>query len=137
MTGDPAKAFLGTGWAFPPRLGSDGRWMRASHGEDVRQAITVILGTEPGERLMRPDFGAGLRGFVFEPVNATTLAAIEARVRGSLTDWEPRVDVVTVTVTHSGPLPGTVLIDISYRVRTTNTLENIVYPFYLEEGAGP
>ena len=42
---------------------------------------------------MRPDFGAGLSQFVFEPVNPTTLARVEARVSDSLIAWEPRIDI--------------------------------------------
>jgi phage baseplate assembly protein W len=128
---DPARAFLGVGWAFPPRLQPDGRIAEAVYDEDVREAITIVLGTDPGERVMRPDFGAGLNQFVFEPVNATTLAQVEARVRDSLITWEPRIDVEQVQVTPDG---STLLIEVSYRVRATNSLQNLVYPFYLEEG---
>ena len=128
---DPAEAFLGVGWAFPPRLRPDGRIAEAAYEEDVREAITIVLGTSPGERVMRPDFGAGLNQFVFEPVNPTTLARIEARVRDSLITWEPRIDIDQVKVTPDG---STLLIELSYRVRATNSQHNLVYPFYLQEG---
>lgn len=128
---DPARAFLGVGWAFPPRLEPDGRIAEAAYEEDVREAIIIVLGTNPGERVMRPDFGAGLNQFVFEPVNAATLARVEAQVRDSLIAWEPRIDVDQVQVTPDG---STLLIDLTYRVRATNTLSNLVYPFYLQEG---
>jgi hypothetical protein len=128
---DPARAFLGVGWAFPPRLQPDGRIAEAVYEEDIREAITIVLGTNPGERVMRPDFGAGLNQFVFEPVNPTTLARVEARVRDSLIAWEPRIDVEQVQAIPDG---SALLIELSYRVRATNTLQNLVYPFYLEEG---
>jgi len=128
---DPARAFLGVGWAFPPQLGPDGRIAEAVYEEDVREAIIIVLGTNPGERVMRPDFGAGLNQFVFEPVNAGTLARVEARVRDSLITWEPRIDVDQVQVTPDG---STLLIELTYRVRATNSLHNLVYPFYLQEG---
>ena len=128
---DPARAFLGVGWAFPPGLQPDGRIAEATCEEDVREAITIVLGTNPGERVMRPDFGAGLNQFVFEPVTPATLARVEARVRDSLITWEPRIDVDQVRVTPDG---STLLIELSYRVRATNSLQNLVYPFYLQEG---
>jgi phage baseplate assembly protein W len=132
---DPARAFLGIGWAFPPRVEPDGQVAEAVYEQDVREAIRIILETAPGERVMRPDFGSGLRTLVFEPVNVTTVARVQASVRDALVNWEPRVDVLDVTVTPRGDPPSTLLIELSYRVRATNSLQNLVYPFYLEEGS--
>lgn len=106
----------------------------AVYDEDVRQAVRIILLTDHGERLMRPDFGAGLNAFLFEPLNATTLAAVKTRVEDALVDWESRIDVLSVVVTADAATVGSVLIDITYRVRLTNTVGNLVYPFYLGEG---
>ncbi len=130
-----AKAFLGVGWAFPPHLEPDETLALVAYEEDVQQAIRIILGTNPGERVMRPEFGAGLDTFVFEPVNATTLALVKTRVENALVDWEPRIDVVEVKVTTDPAERNTLLIEVSYRMRATNTLHNLVYPFYLQEGA--
>ena len=131
---DPARAFLGVGWAFPPALQKDGAVAEVAYDLDVQQAIWIILGTNPGERVMRPDFGAGLRDFVFEPVTTTTMARLRQRVQESLVAWEPRIDVERVTVSRTGERVGAVAIDIAYRVRVTNTRHNLVYPFYLAEG---
>ncbi|MEE8117615.1 MAG: GPW/gp25 family protein [Gemmatimonadales bacterium] len=131
----PEKAFLGIGWHFPFDLAEDGSVRVAVYEEDVRQAICIILGTNRGERLMRPDFGAGLQDFVFAPVSTTTARQIETRVRESLIDWEPRIDVESVAVAEAEPERNRFDIHVSYRVRATNTLHNLVYPFYLEERA--
>jgi uncharacterized protein len=131
---DPAKRFLGIGWAFPPGVEADGATAEAIYEEDVRQAIWIILGTNPGERVMRPDFGAGLRAFVFEPVNATSKARIRNRVEESLITWERRIDVETVQISSDASEPFRLMIEIQYRVRATNSIQNLVYPFYLEEG---
>src|SRR5512134_1905547 len=120
--GEDPKAFLGKGWAFPPRLEPDGGLAEVTHEEDVRQAILIILGTNPGERVMRPDFGAGLRAFVFEPVSAATMQRLETRVREALIDFEPRIDVMEVRVTAQDPARGVLLVDIRYRVRANNSL---------------
>jgi phage baseplate assembly protein W len=134
MTPDPKRAFLGVGWAFPVGLDA-GRTATAAYDDDIRQAINIIIGTNPGERLMRPDFGAGLQDFVFEPINTTTIATLQKRVQDSLIDWEPRIDVITVTVTNDTTEPALLMIQVAYKVRATNSLQNLVYPFYLEEGS--
>lgn len=131
---DPTASFLGRGWSFPVSVES-GETATAAYDEDVRQAILIIVGTNPGERAMRPDFGAGLAAFVFEPLNPATLEALRRRVLEALTDWEPRIDVDDVTATADAADPGKVLIGMSYRVRATNSHANLVYPFYLEEGS--
>ena len=84
---------------------------------------------------MRPTFGAGLNSFLFEPVNPTTMAALQTRVHDALIDWESRIDVMEVSVAPSPKSLSTVLIDITYRVRATNSVGNLVYPFYLGEGS--
>ncbi len=128
-----SRAFLGVGWAFPVAR-DKGDAAMAQGEEDIAQAIRVILGTNPGERVMRPDFGAGLKQFVFEPASTGTLELIRQRVEESLIDFEPRIEVLSVKVTTRDSGGQQVLIDVSYRVRATNTKHNLVYPFYLDEG---
>lgn len=129
-----AKAFLGVGWAFPPCETKAGATATAAYEEDVHQAILIILSTDWGERVMRPDFGAGLRSFVFGPLSQTMLQQVQTRVKESLVKWEPRIDVEGVNVTIDPDNQGCLLIAITYFVRVTNTLTNLVYPFFLEEG---
>lgn len=133
MTTQDDKAFLGRGWAFPVDTDADGSIRMAAYEEDIRQSIRIILGTAQGERVMRPDFGAGLEKLVFEPLNTTTLAMTRHRVEEALILWEPRIDSITVKV-RAVPDQGRIDIDLSYRVRATNTFYNLVYPFYLLEG---
>jgi Bacteriophage baseplate protein W len=134
-TVDERKAFLGIGWAFPVCLDKDGTISTVAYEEDIREAIRIILGTNRDERVMRPDFGAGLNTFVFEPVSPTTMQLVKKRVQDALVDWEPRIDVLDVTVSGDELEHNKLLIDVEYRVRATNTRANLVYPFYLEEGA--
>lgn len=132
-TGGQDKAFLGVGWAFP--IAADGGDVAlAAYEDDIRQAIRIILGTRPGERALRPDFGSGLADLVFEPMNTTTLTLARRRVEEALVRWEPRIDTLTVRVTAT-PADALLSIAIDYRVRTTNTFYNLVYPFYLAEGS--
>jgi len=134
---NPAKAFLGVGWSFPPCMEKDGSTSMAFYEQDVEQAILIILRTDWGERVMRPDFGAGLNSFVFGPINQTTMRMVQTRVEDSLVKWEPRIDVVQVRVTFDTTQISQLHIAITYRIRVTNTVHNLVYDFYLNEGAAP
>jgi phage baseplate assembly protein W len=127
--------FLGRGWAFPVAPDASGEAALVDGSDDVRQAILIILQTEPGERVMRPDFGAGLRGLVFEPINTSTLARVKHCVEQALISWEPRIILDLVNVTVPGTEMSRLDIEVRYRIRATNTFDNLVYPFYLQEGA--
>lgn len=128
-----AKTFLGRGWGFPVAADGRGAIALAEYEEDIRQAILIIVGTDPGERVMRPDFGAGLRALMFEPINTNTMALARHRVEQALILWEPRIDSIGVEV-RPEPKRGLLDIEVRYRVRRTNTFYNLVYPFYMQEG---
>ena len=133
MADATTSAFLGIGWGYPPTASVTGEVQTAAYEEDIRQAIWIILGTARGERLMRPDFGAGLDRLVFEPINTTTMSLVQHYAEEALVTWEPRIDSVAVAVSADAPR-GRLMLDVRYRVRTTNTFYNLVYPFYLMEG---
>jgi uncharacterized protein len=128
-----ADGILGRGWAFPVRPAPQGDVGMVAAEEDVRESIVLILETERGERVMRPDFGAGLRDFVFDPITTTTLALVRSRVEESLVAWEPRIDVDAVRVSDAEAAAGRLLISVDYRVRSTNSFYNLVWPFYVRE----
>jgi phage baseplate assembly protein W len=100
-------------------------------GADPKQAIELILGTAPGERPMRPEFGCGVHDFVFDSIDASTIGKMENAIRDALDHWEPRVVVETVEFDLSDVDEGRLMIDIGYRIRVTNTIRNLVYPFYV------
>lgn len=133
MSAADPRGFLGAGWAFPVALGEDGDVALVSHEEDIRQAILLILETEPGERAMRPELGAGLAALAFEPLGATTMALARHRVETALVTWEPRIDSIEVKAVAARER-GRLDLSIRYRVRSTNTFYNLVYPFHLQEG---
>lgn len=128
------KDFLGVGWSFPISLDGATEIATVAHEQDIREAIRIILGTSPGERVMRPDFGAGLEKFVFAPLNATTMTLVRDCVEQALIQWEARIQLLKVDVTADAYAQNKLLICIDYRVRSTNTFYNLVYPFYLIEG---
>ena len=131
----PARAYLGVGWSFPVKP-INGALTYAHYEDDVEQAIQVILLTSQGERVMRRQFGAGMREMVFEPNSETTRSRIAEQVRRALVDWEPRIKLERVEVTSSDSAPNVVLIHVDYVVVATNNFYNRVYPFYLLEARG-
>ncbi len=122
---------IGTGLAFPLGVSRSGVLAFARDDEDVRQAISIILSTAPGERPMRPEFGCGVHDYVFDVIDAATLGRMEEEIRKSLERWEPRIDVVDVGFELDPSAPGKLSITIGYRLRATNDVRNLVYPFYV------
>lgn len=119
---------VGPGFPFAP---VDGRLGLVSGRDKVRQSIALILETEPSERVMRPDFGCGLRRFLMRPNDAATRALIRREVELALDHWEPRIDDLDVTVV-AGAEPEVVEIAVSYRHRLDGSPDSLVFPFYLE-----
>ena len=126
--------FMGKGWSFPIQIDDDGRIEMARYEESIRQSIWIILGTARGERVMRPDFGCGIYDLVFAVNTPGTAGQLAIEVRRALLQWEPRIQVMDVQV-NPGTEIGELLININYQVRATNTVFNLVYPFYLERSA--
>jgi len=130
-----SASFLGRGWKFPIEVdATTGRFLLAEGEDDIAEAIRIILMTSRGERVMRPDFGCGLRDFAFGTTDETTLRLLETDITQAITVWEPRVTDVEVTAKLDPSHSGKLSIGIAYVVRSTNNLFNQVYPFYLEEG---
>jgi len=122
---------IGSGLAFPLQVDRRGGIALARDEVDVEQAIELILATAPGERPMRPEFGCGVHDFVFGSIDATTVGQMELAIRDALDRWEPRVVVESVEFNLDQVAEGRLIIDIGYRVRVTNTMRNLVYPFYV------
>ena len=129
-------SFLGRGWAFPVVPTAAGGIAWAEGAASIEQAIQIILETSPGERVMRPEFGCGIWELVMEANTAQLHGRVQARVREALVRWEPRIDVLDVRVDSPPEQKHVLFIRIDYRIRANNALYNLVYPFFLQEGAG-
>jgi len=125
------RDIIGTGVAFPLRVDAGGALALVQDEEDVHEAIELILGTSPGERPMRPQFGCAVHDYVFETVDAYTVGRLERAVRIALDRWEPRIEVLAVDIDPSQADRGELPIEITYRLRATNDVRNLVYPFYV------
>jgi hypothetical protein len=126
------RDFLGRGWRFPVAINRIGGIATSAQEENIRESMFIILGTAPGERIMRPDFGCDIHELVFAP-NSLGTAALAARYcEEALQKWEPRIVGVTARAEPSRDQPNRLDIRISYRIRATNHPANLVYPFYLQ-----
>ena len=132
---DERRDFLGRGWAWPPHLDPvTGRVATSAFEEDIRQAIRIIIETAPGERVMRPDFGCGIHELVFESLDSAMLQRVRAVVQDALVRYEARIEVLSVEAATDVSVDGQLIIEMEYRVRRTNQIGNLVYPFYFREG---
>ena len=123
--------FLGRRVAFPVHLGPDGAVALAAGPDAVEQSIRLILGTAPGERPMRPEFGCALHELVFDSLDVGLPSRVERVVRRALARWEPRIDVVDVAVAVDPDGPGVLHVVLDYRIKETNDPRNLVFPFYV------
>ena len=135
MKANNSREFLGVGWKFPLQVTPTGKIARARHEQRIEESIYLILSTAKGERVMLPEFGCGIHDLVFAPNNAGTIAMVVELVRKALTAYEPRIDVLDVTAMPGAGQPNLMLIKVDYRIRANNALGNMVYPFYIREGA--
>lgn len=126
-----SSQFVGAGWAFPLRTDPTGSIALVVREREIEEAIRLVLGTAPGERPMRPEFGCRIHDLVFGPANASTAGEIAAEVRAALERWEPRIEVQDVQVVFDAAATGTVYVDLHYAVLGVNDRRNLVFPFYV------
>ena len=130
------KNFLGRGWKFPVGVDRDGGLATSAYEQNIEEAIEIILGTAPGERVMRPDFGCAIHDLVFAPNNAETASKCAYLVGEALGLWEPRIQGVEVDADPDLHEDNRLNVRIHYAVRATNSVFNMVYPFYLRKEEG-
>ena len=123
--------FIGKGWRFPLATDATGGVALCGGSEDLERAMRLILGTAPGERPMRPEFGCGIHNYVFETADATTAGRLAWEVKESLARWEPRVDVQDVLVTVDEFDRNTLYLDIRYSPKGSYDRRSLVFPFYV------
>ena len=126
-----SPSFLGQGWSYPVQPGLTGALGLQAGPDKVMQSIWIILDTDPGERIMRPSFGCGLRRYLMKPNTSAIRALIHHDVDIALANFESRIQLTALSV-EPGEDPAMVLIRIGYVTVRDNRPGNLVYPFYLE-----
>jgi phage baseplate assembly protein W len=128
------RNLLGKGWSFPVTQNVKGNIAFSQYEKSIEESIRIILGTTPGERLMRPDFGCLINEIVFSPNTPRSITLAEQYIRDAIVKWEPRVILKEVRGERTSDNCVAVNIHINYEIRSVNTFFNMVYPFYLERG---
>lgn len=122
------KDFLGQGWGFPFGFDrADGGVSLSAHEENIRQSISLILGTRPGERQMLPEFGCNIHELMFSPNTRATATRVSHLVMEALARWEPRIEVTKVEAWPDGA--GTIRLMVQYTVRSTMTRQELSVAF--------
>lgn len=122
---------IGSGLSFPLQTNQRGVLALSEGVSDIEQAIRLILGTAPGERPMRPEFGCAVHDLLFDTIDAEMIGRVEKAVHGALARWEPRIEVSSLDFDLAEVDQGKLEITITYRVVSTSRLYNLVYPFYV------
>ena len=128
-------SFLGRGWSFPPRFNPIDRGVEmVAEEEDIRESLRILFSTAPGERVMHPSYGCGLKRMVFEQINETVRTEIKDLIERAILFFEPRITLERVELDDTQIFEGRLLILLEYTIRTINIRSNMVYPFYIREG---
>jgi len=127
--------FIGRGWSFPPNFSMDSNGVKMLEQEaDIASSLEILLGTVRGERVMLPQYGCNLDELIFESLDTRMKTLMTDKIESAILYHEPRIELEKVTLDDSRELEGVILIGITYRIKTTNSRFNFVYPFYKLEG---
>ncbi len=134
MSGEEQQTFLGRGWAFPPSFDRTSASVEMVENEpDIRESLEILLTTRIGERILEPRYGSDLNRFLFEPLDTTLKTYIQEIIRDAILYFEPRIIAERISLTTK-PNEGMVIIDVEYLIPTVNSRNNLVFPFYIQNG---
>jgi phage baseplate assembly protein W len=129
-------SFLGKGWSFPPGFSSSGENVHLVSGkEDIEQSLAILLATQRDERVMQEDFGCNLNEFLFTEISQGLIGRIRNVIEDAILHHESRIAVNNIDVVQSEIHVATLMINIDYTIRATNSRYNMVYPFYINEAS--
>ncbi len=128
-------SFLGDGWSFPPEFSREEAGVKiVANDDDIKESLFILLSTSPGERMMNPEYGCGIKSMVFQNITESVLTIIKDMISKSILFFEPRITLHSIDVNTEYIEKGLLEINIFYTVRMTNTRSNMVYPYYFMEG---
>lgn len=129
------KAFLGRGWSFPPAFNRGFAGVEMLEQEaDIASSLEVLLSTRPGERVMLPQYGCNLDELLYENLDTRMKTLMADKIESAILYHEPRIELESVRLDETRELDGVVQIEIAYRVKSTNSRFNFVFPYYKLEG---
>lgn len=130
------QTFLGEGWGFPPEFSLKTKAVGMTSGEeDIKKSLEILLATRLGERVMLPQYGCNLEELLFQPLDLTLITYVKDLIKTAILYHEPRIDLTAIQINTENAVEGTLLINLDYIIRQTNSRGNMVFPFYKEEGS--
>lgn len=115
------------GFSIPFRINpaTGGVAVQEDGAEKLKENIIHILLTGVGERVMRRNYGGGVRQLVHDPNNEALKAIIQHQIGRSISLWEPRVMLESVSVSQQD---GTLIAELQYTIRRTQQPQNLSVP---------
>lgn len=117
---------MSNGWKFPFNIsGKHGRVEASREKENIRESVRIILLTEPGERMLHPEFGTKLRQFLFENIDSRIEEMIKCEVANSLRMWEPRISHLDIVTDNMPDKQGVFKVIVSYGIAGENEEDTV------------
>ena len=109
------------GVALPLRISSsDGFVMIRTIKRLVKQNLKMLILTNPGERVMEPQFGVGMKRYLFQNFSQTTNAEINAKIREQVNIYLPLVNIINIDFDSSGSDQNQLFVRIRYSLQDIN-----------------
>lgn len=116
---------------FPYRFDGRGHTRDDEEAAWIRGLIEQVLFTAPGERVMRPDFGSGLRELVFAPNSPELAATTQFLVQGALQQWLG--ELIAVEAVEVEAVEARLSVTVRYRIRRSDAQQTATFI----QGGGP
>lgn len=125
--------FSGVGWCFPPNFKSvESGPSMATDEVLIEQAIHILLNTLLEERVLHPNYGSRLDSFLFSSADPFVLADVKEEIANAIMLNEFRVSLKEINFDSQNIYEGIIKIELNYLIKSTNNLENMVFPYYLD-----
>jgi hypothetical protein len=132
---DLPSSFLGRGWSFPPQFVREaGEVVMTADEADIAASLEILFRTGPGERFLVPAYGLDMHEALFEPMSTTMRTFLKDRIKTAILIYEPRITLEALDISSPDPNDGSLRVFLEYKVRTTNSRYNLVFPFYRQDG---
>jgi len=126
---------IGASWAFPPKFDKKSNSVVMVTGrENIQQSLSVLFGTERGERLLEQKYGCNITSFLFRPITSPTASIIKNQISRAVALYEPRIKLEKISIDSTQAIDGKLSFELDWLEETTNTRNNMVFPYYAIEG---
>lgn len=98
----------------------DGFTMIKSMRGLIKQNLKMLLLTNPGERVMEPQFGVGMNRYLFQNFSQTTYSAIDSKIREQVAMYIPVVSIIGIEFAPIESSPNGLSVKLRYSIPTIN-----------------